>query len=267
MEFKMDKILLQKMAGNGLERSEPTKHSPDKYDRLKQLAGMAINKKNSNPFSDESPTETDIDSELDSEDTLGVDDLPPSDDNLGTESRPCPKCGYSGDDHEDSSEEDDFSKDDSSVSEFDDAPPSDDVGSVGAEEDEFVRIGEAKHYDAVDATVFSAKDAGVHDKDDNSGIKQQREEKVKVPASVKSNVDRRIKELNDSIKKYDNKGYDDKSVKQQAIDCLNKIMDNLKSGDTEGLNAARNYYGTLMSPLTDLFPSQLINFLTAGEDE
>ncbi len=93
------------------------------------------------------------------------------------------------------------------------------------------------------------------------GVDTEQELAVKVPAEVKASVNKRISELKKSIEYYDQKGYNDQSQKQKAIDCLEKILDNLSTEDLEGLKKAQIYFGTLMSPITDLFPANLINFL------
>jgi hypothetical protein len=97
------------------------------------------------------------------------------------------------------------------------------------------------------------------------GVDVMRDNKIKVPEKVKSQVKQRIAELKDAIAQYDEKGYNDSSVKKQAIECLEKIMDNLESGDLEGFKKAQIYFQTLMSPLTDLMPAALVNFLAKGQ--
>lgn len=109
---------------------------------------------------------------------------------------------------------------------------------------------------------------GVHDADDlndRMGIKQEREKKIAVPAEIKSSVANRIKELKASIEQYDEKGYNDHSQKGKAIECLEHIMENLALGNVEGLKQAQIFFGTLMSPITDLFPSNLITFLANAQ--
>lgn len=102
---------------------------------------------------------------------------------------------------------------------------------------------------------------------ENSGIKYERGTKIRLPNAVKSVVKDRIKQLDDAILRYDDKGYDDKSIKQQAVDCLNQILQDLSTGDLEGLKKAQIYFGTLMSPLTDFFPPQLINWLANANNQ
>lgn len=96
---------------------------------------------------------------------------------------------------------------------------------------------------------------------ENSGIKFEQGTKIRLPAAVKAEVKQRIAELNQAILRYDDKGYDDKSIKQQAVDCLNQILQDLSTNDLEGVKKAQIYFETLMSPLTDFFPPKLINWL------
>ncbi len=96
---------------------------------------------------------------------------------------------------------------------------------------------------------------------ENSGIKFEQGTKIRLPAAVKAEVKQRIAELNQAILRYDDKGYDDKSIKQQAVDCLNQILQDLSTNDLEGVKKAQVYFETLMSPLTDFFPPKLINWL------
>lgn len=85
--------------------------------------------------------------------------------------------------------------------------------------------------------------------------------KVHVPAEVRKEINKRIKELKSAILRYDDKGYNDKSIKQQAVDCLEQILQDLSTGDVEGVKKAQIYFETLMSPLTDFFPPKLVNWL------
>ena len=93
------------------------------------------------------------------------------------------------------------------------------------------------------------------------GVDKERKEKVTIPADVKSSITKRISELKTSIEMYDKKGYNDHSQKEKAIDCLEQILDNLSTNDLEGLKKAQIFFETLMSPITDLFPSKLVNWL------
>jgi hypothetical protein len=90
--------------------------------------------------------------------------------------------------------------------------------------------------------------------------------KVAVPSDVMKHLDKRIAELKAAIEKYDEKGYDDKSVKSTAVDCLEKIKKHLEAGNVEEYRMAQVYYGTLMSPLMDMLPTQVINFLHSARE-
>ncbi len=96
---------------------------------------------------------------------------------------------------------------------------------------------------------------------ENSGIKFEQGTKIRLPNAVRSEVNKRIKELETAIARYDDKGYDDKSIKQQAVDCLKQILQDLSTNDLEGVKKAQIYFETLMSPLTDFFPPLLVNWL------
>lgn len=98
-----------------------------------------------------------------------------------------------------------------------------------------------------------------------TGVDSAMNTKVKVPAKVKDAVKARIAELEKSVEYYDEKGYNDQSQKQKAIECLKKIMDDLEPETVEALKKAQIYFGTLMSPITDLIPSQLVLFLANAE--
>lgn len=93
------------------------------------------------------------------------------------------------------------------------------------------------------------------------GIDKERENKITVPSDVRTAVSARIAELKKSIAEYDDKGYNDISQKEKAIECLEKIMEHLALGNNEGLKQAQIFFGTLMSPITDFFPAKLITFL------
>lgn len=94
-----------------------------------------------------------------------------------------------------------------------------------------------------------------------TGVDAMMNDKIRIPADVKTAVNTRIAELKKSIEFYDEKGYNDQSQKQKAIECLQQIMDDLTPANVEALKKAQIYFGTLMSPITDLFPSKLVNFL------
>jgi predicted RNA-binding Zn-ribbon protein involved in translation (DUF1610 family) len=115
------------------------------------------------------------------------------------------------------------------------------------------------------ANTLNMKDVGNVDTMETNKTKQgvdvTQAEKVTVPSNVTSSITKRIKELQSSIETYDEKGYDDKSVKVTAIDVLEKFKEHLAKGSLEEYRMAQVYFGTLMSPLVDMLPTQLINFL------
>jgi hypothetical protein len=80
-------------------------------------------------------------------------------------------------------------------------------------------------------------------------------------------IDTRISELKTSINRYDNKGYNDGGMKANAIECLEKIKEHLQRGDHEGFMAAQIFFTTLMSPIWDLIPAQVVNYLGKGSKE
>lgn len=98
------------------------------------------------------------------------------------------------------------------------------------------------------------------------GVDVEQATKVKTPADVMKHVNKRLKELKAAIDQYDEKGFNDQSVKGLAVECLEKIKAHLVAGTDEEFKMAQVYYGTLMSPIFDMFPTQLINFLHSKRD-
>lgn len=113
---------------------------------------------------------------------------------------------------------------------------------------------------------FSDEDA-----DEYYGLDGQRDEKVKIPKQLTTSINSKIKEISASIDHYDNKGYNDgdgeNSNKIKAIDALEQIKSNLSLRNVEGLKQAQLFFLTLMSPITDLFPADVVNFLSNGNLE
>jgi hypothetical protein len=91
--------------------------------------------------------------------------------------------------------------------------------------------------------------------------------KMEVPSEVTSQIEKRIGELKAAQAEFDNKGYNDTSVKQNAIDFLEKAKAHLDKGDTEGFQQAQILFQTLMSPITDLLPAGLVLFLATGTNK
>lgn len=84
---------------------------------------------------------------------------------------------------------------------------------------------------------------------------------VKLPKDVKRAITDRIKELHEAIALEDEKGYNDGGVKQNAVDALSQILQNVETGNVEGIKEAQIFLGTLMSPILNLLPQQLFNWL------
>lgn len=103
------------------------------------------------------------------------------------------------------------------------------------------------------------------------GLDRPREDKVSIPKSVTQAINSRIREIEASIGEYDDKGYNDgagaNSNKNKAIEALEQIKDNLSTRDYEGFREAQLFFLTLMSPITDLFPTEVVTFLKRGRND
>lgn len=113
---------------------------------------------------------------------------------------------------------------------------------------------------------FSDQDAAEY-----YGLDGPREDKVSIPKALTQAINDRIREIEASIGEYDDKGYNDgagaNSNKNKAIDALEQIKDNLSSRDYEGFRQAQLFFLTLMSPITDLFPTEVVTFLKRGRND
>lgn len=111
--------------------------------------------------------------------------------------------------------------------------------------------------------VMSINGAAVHvtltESEKETDAKENKPVKVKVPSDIAKAITSRISELKAAIEEFDNKGYNDDSVKQNAIDALEQIASDLKQED--GKAKATVFIGTLMSPIIDLLPPKLVKFL------
>lgn len=132
---------------------------------------------------------------------------------------------------------------------------------------------ESKH-SAEDATVYSGKTFDSQDEQEYYGKDIPRKTKMKKPTNLIKDINRRISEIEHSIKIYNDKGYNDgdgaNNIKNKAIEALKQIKDNLKSGDYEGFRHAQLFFLTIMNPIQSLFPASLVKFLShsvAGENE
>jgi hypothetical protein len=98
--------------------------------------------------------------------------------------------------------------------------------------------------------------------DSRLGIAQDERTAVEVPQEVMSQIDMRIKELQDSMTKYDQNTYMNQySNKQKTIDSLEFIKDKLKDCDMEKFKEIQIYYSSLTSLFTNLFPAKLVDFI------
>jgi hypothetical protein len=109
------------------------------------------------------------------------------------------------------------------------------------------------------------------DADEYYGLDTQRGERVKIPKKLTTSINSKIKEIAASIDHYDEKGYNDgdgdNSNKIKAMDALEQIKSNLSLRTEEGMKQAQLFFLTLMSPITDLFPADVVNFLAKGDLE
>jgi hypothetical protein len=111
--------------------------------------------------------------------------------------------------------------------------------------------------DAVDDSEQKAERTGQADRTATKNV---------VPKDVIKAIDKRIAELKAAKARYDKKGFNDDSVKSKAIECLTQIKTNLQRGDHEGFMEAQIFFTTLMSPIWDMIPAQVVNYLAKGDD-
>lgn len=101
-------------------------------------------------------------------------------------------------------------------------------------------------------------------KQQRMGYDKEKAKEVPFPKEVKDACLKRIKEIEEAASEFDEKGYNDNSMKQRAVECIKQIMSNLEKENFMGWREANVYYATLMSPITDFLPAKLINFITKG---
>lgn len=99
------------------------------------------------------------------------------------------------------------------------------------------------------------------DADTYFGHKHPRETKVALPSEVKKAMAENIKRIKDYMN--DNEGKEFKDG-EKAIDAMERIESELSSGDYEGFLNAQIFFHTLMGPIVDFFPSELVTFLSTG---
>lgn len=123
----------------------------------------------------------------------------------------------------------------------------------------------ATYYDN-DAMPANAVD-DMQQKAERTGQAERVGIEMKTPKDVMDSIDQRLAEIKDSIDRYDRKGYNEKSVKANAVEALEQIKRNLSQNDQEGFMEAQVYFGTLMSPIWDLLPAKVVNYLAKGPYE
>ena len=92
------------------------------------------------------------------------------------------------------------------------------------------------------------------------------DKKIDFPKDIKKAIDDRIKELHKAIELDDSKGYNDQSVKQNAVDALTQILQN-HDGTLDGLKKNQIFIGTLMTPITSLLPQQIYSWLGTADNK
>jgi hypothetical protein len=112
--------------------------------------------------------------------------------------------------------------------------------------------------------------AKMGDEQEVNELQPPEDKPCKVPADVMAQLNQRIAEVKASIEKYHKKGFNDTGynpngavagdVTGLALEALEQIKTNLSKGE-DGFLAAQIFLGTLMNPITNLFPPKLIKFL------
>jgi hypothetical protein len=156
-----------------------------------------------------------------------------------------------------------------------DQPEGDNPAKTGNHDSEFPKIkflGDKGPANELTLTTVEFNDDKMEYNKVMTGADVEEKAKVKVPANVKAAITKRLKELKDSIETYNEKGYSDEGAiyqdpKHTAVDVLEKIQAHLNKGNVEEFKMAQVLYGTLDSPIFDLLPSQLVNFLHTGHEE
>lgn len=120
---------------------------------------------------------------------------------------------------------------------------------------DFVKQMEKTFKDSVDSISYHYSDADA-----------DRADRYKLPKDVKKACNDRIAELKAAIDVEDDKGYNDKSIKEQAIECIEQILQNLSANDAEGFKQSVIFLDSLMSILIDLMPAQLLKYLRVGKN-
>lgn len=125
---------------------------------------------------------------------------------------------------------------------------------------------EKVHYAHPPANKFDLKavkvnDDSIENKKELTGMKKNEETKVNVPKSVKSAIDKRIKELDDAMDQFGGGG-----PVETARDELLKFKTLLASGNLEDYQAAQVLYGTLWTEIQERLPAPMVSFLHTGKE-
>jgi len=115
------------------------------------------------------------------------------------------------------------------------------------------------------ATFESYQNRQEFDNDDDADIyfghKHPRTTKVPSPKEIKSAINDTINRIKDYMNDNEYKEFKDG---EKAIDAMVRIKSELSSGDYEGFLKAQTFFQTLMGPIIDFFPSELVTFLSTG---
>lgn len=114
----------------------------------------------------------------------------------------------------------------------------------------------------IEADVFVVE-AELEDK--TPELEEVKVEKETVPADIVAAINGRIAELKKAIEVQDRKGYNDGGTKDDAVEALEQILDNLKQED--GLTKAKLYYHTLASAVFHLIPPKVVKYISKPADE
>lgn len=88
--------------------------------------------------------------------------------------------------------------------------------------------------------------------------------KVPTPSKVMSQVNQRLKELQDSKEEYGD--WSGSDGKQNAVAFLEKVKELLSQGSVDGFQQAQVAWTQLASQIRDMLPSALVNFLATGRN-
>ncbi|QDJ96394.1 hypothetical protein Xoosp13_208 [Xanthomonas phage Xoo-sp13] len=253
-ELKVVKAALAKLDAPA-EKVKEAAEVPEVPEAFKKKDGDSSSEKDTDEDEDDSEKKSDKDADSDEKKTEKKDDKDDDSDKDKDDKSEKDKDDKSEKDKDDKSEKKDTDEDDSDkkAKKKDDKEVKESVkltpeqiAAMILEKDATTKAPEVDYQNAPKENDTKAKDLST---------------KIRLPSSVKSVVKSRIQELEAAIVAYDDKGFDNDGVKQNAVDALNQILENVAAGDAEGIKKAQVYFSTLMSPITTFFPPQLVNWL------